>query len=526
MREGLELAGRYRLERLLGSGGMGEVWRAVDTRLRRAVAVKTLRAHSRADSSLVTRFRREAEIAARLQHPGITVVFDFGEHEGHLFLVMELLEGEDLRSVLSREPRGLPIPRVLELARQIAEALSAAHAGGIVHRDIKPANLMVLESGRVKICDFGIARFAEATAGLTGRGIIGTPSYMAPEQLEGGRIDQRTDLYALGCVLYQLETGRPPFPGDKGIGALMHAHLNVPPPSPCAVRPDVPDELDRLTRALLAKRGTERPADAATVAAKFRAIEDEIKSMGRSWHIRPSDLEVDATVTFAQALEGVTLPIRLTRPERCARCRGTGAGEGTGLRRCPRCDGTGLRKEAAPDEDPSNTACPGCWGRGLIADDPCSACAGRGLIDAARVLAAKIPAGVGHGQFVRLRNKGKPGADGAPDGDLYVRISIRRHPVFGRRGDHLTVTVPMSYTEATQGGEIRVPVFGGPPVTLRLPAATPSGRIFRVRGRGAPRRDGTRGDLLVTMEVHVPQDPAGNAAALREELILRANTPK
>jgi serine/threonine protein kinase len=274
MREGLELGGRYRLVERIGRGGMGEVWRATDLRLDRPVAVKLLPAQADADPKLVTRFRREAQLAAGLQHPGITVVHDIDEHppEQLLYLVMELLEGDDLGKVLVRHPGGLPLDESLSIAVQVSGALAAAHARGIVHRDIKPANLIVVRDGWVKICDFGIARFVESATGLTGTGMIGTPIYMAPEQFSTGEVDGRTDLYALGCLLHQLLCGRPPFPTDQGIPVLINGHLNVTPPGPRAFNDGLPEDVDQLVRELLAKQAADRPADAATVTRRLQTL--------------------------------------------------------------------------------------------------------------------------------------------------------------------------------------------------------------------------------------------------------------
>lgn len=276
VRNGTELAGRYRLEALIGRGGVGEVWRGTDRRLRRPVAVKLLSLDAATSGNAVARLRREAETAGTLQHPAVTVVFDIGEQPhsdvpgGRLvYLVMELLEGQDLRKVLGVAPGGLPVPQALSLAEQVAEGLAAAHARGVVHRDVKPANLFVLNDGRVKICDFGIAWLSEATTRLTtDGGAIGTPRYMAPEQF-GGEVGPRTDLYALGCVLYELLTGVPPFNAAGGMAQLMYLHLNaVPPPLPDSV----PAEVRALVAELLAKDAAARPADAATVARRLRAI--------------------------------------------------------------------------------------------------------------------------------------------------------------------------------------------------------------------------------------------------------------
>ncbi|GAA4606664.1 hypothetical protein GCM10023195_24350 [Actinoallomurus liliacearum] len=270
LHRGLVLAGRYRLEDPLGRGAMGEVWRGVDLRLRRPVAVKFLPAHLLSDQHAVARFRREAEIAAGLQHPGITVMFDIERHDHLLFLVMELLQGSDLSSVLAGHTGGLPVDQVIALGVQIADALAAAHARGVVHRDIKPANLFLQNDGRVKICDFGIARLADATT-VTGTGVsIGTPRYMAPEQFEGRQVDHRTDLYSFGCVLYELLTGGPVFADTAGVASAMYQHVSRSPVPPRSIRPEIPDHLDGLVRALLAKDPAHRPANATAVAELLR----------------------------------------------------------------------------------------------------------------------------------------------------------------------------------------------------------------------------------------------------------------
>lgn len=272
MQPGAQLAGRYRLVERLGQGGIGEVWRARDVELDRAVAVKVLLEFD-ASEELLGRFRREASIGARLQHPGITVVHDIGRHGDRLFMVMELLEGQDLSRLLARTPGvGLPLPQVLDLALQTAEALSAAHAQKVVHRDLKPGNLFLLSDGRLKICDFGIARTADATGGLTVTGrVFGTPSYMAPEQWRGEHVDGSCDLYALGCVLYALLTGAPPFAGTEQAWVLMRMHLEEAPPALGGVRADLPPALVELVDALLSKEPGARP-DAPAVAERLRAL--------------------------------------------------------------------------------------------------------------------------------------------------------------------------------------------------------------------------------------------------------------
>ncbi|MFZ5851752.1 MAG: molecular chaperone DnaJ [Actinomycetota bacterium] len=225
---------------------------------------------------------------------------------------------------------------------------------------------------------------------------------------------------------------------------------------------------------------------------------------------RGADVESEVTLGFREAVEGVTVPLRTTTAEACRDCRGTGARAGTTPRVCPDCGGSGLTSRGAGGfafSEPCRT----CRGRGLIVDDPCPTCAGSGRATSARTIQVRVPAGVQDGQRIRLKGKGAPGERGGPAGDLYLTVHVRPHPVFGRRGDNLTVTVPVTFAEAALGAEIPVPTLDGPTVTLRLPPGTANGRTFRVRGRGVRRKDGTRADLLVTVEVVVPQRLDGPA---------------
>ena len=226
---------------------------------------------------------------------------------------------------------------------------------------------------------------------------------------------------------------------------------------------------------------------------------------------RGADVETEVTVTFDDALDGVTVPLHLPSEGPCKTCRGTGAKAGTTPRVCPRCDGSGQITFnqggfAIPE------VCGDCHGRGLLVDDPCPDCKGSGRALSGRTVQARIPAGVKDGQRVRLAGKGASGENGGPNGDLHVKVHVGRHPVFDRSADNLTVTVPVTFAEAVLGSEISVPVPGGSTVKLRLPAGTSNGRTFRVRGKGVRRRDGTKGDLLATVEVAVPQKLNGAAS--------------
>ncbi|QIP85481.1 molecular chaperone DnaJ [Streptomyces sp. Tu 2975] len=218
---------------------------------------------------------------------------------------------------------------------------------------------------------------------------------------------------------------------------------------------------------------------------------------------RGQDIESEVTLSFTEAVDGATVPLRMSSSAACKACSGTGDKNGT-PRVCPTCVGTGQVSRGGSGSFSLTDPCVECKGRGLIAQDPCDVCKGSGRARSSRTMQVRIPAGVSDGQRIRLRGKGAPGERGGPAGDLYVVVHVDAHPVFGRKDDNLTVTVPVSFTEAALGGEIRVPTLGGPPVTLKLPAGTPAGRTMRARGKGAVRKDGTRGDLLVTVEVAVP----------------------
>ena len=262
------IADRYDLSEILGRGGMSVVYRAVDRVLDRTVAVKVLPAAFAEDPTLVERFAREARAAASLNHPNIVAVYDSGTDRSVHYIVMELVAGVDLAQAL-RDRGPLPVAEAAEIAAEIADALAAAHAAGIVHRDVKPANVMVQPSGSIKVLDFGIARArddAELTRATT---VLGSAPYMAPEVALGGSADERSDIYSLGCVLYEMLTGGPPFMADLPL-AVMHQHANVEPRPVRTLRPEVPAALDELTLRMLAKQPDERPQHAAGVVPALR----------------------------------------------------------------------------------------------------------------------------------------------------------------------------------------------------------------------------------------------------------------
>ncbi|QLE73343.1 serine/threonine protein kinase [Streptomyces rectiverticillatus] len=253
------VADRYRLEELLGRGGMGEVWQAQDEVLGRQVAVKLLLGDD-GDESAASRFRLEAQTAARLNHPQVVAVYDFGSWDGRFYLVMELVRGPSLAQELSS--RGPLAPRrVARIAAQSAAGLAAAHRQGVVHRDIKPGNLMLDADDTLKIGDFGIARFVDETsAALTRVGqIVGTSTYLAPERALGKVAGPASDVYALGCVIYQLVAGQPPFWADSPT-ALLYLHVDTPPVPPRQHRADLPPAFEAYLLRMLAKKPEDRPS--------------------------------------------------------------------------------------------------------------------------------------------------------------------------------------------------------------------------------------------------------------------------
>ena len=227
---------------------------------------------------------------------------------------------------------------------------------------------------------------------------------------------------------------------------------------------------------------------------------------------RGADVETETSLSFSDAIEGATVSLRLTGEGPCKSCMGTGAKAGTVPRVCPTCEGTGQGSRNLGSFAFSEP-CKTCRGRGMVVDDPCAECAGSGRAMSSRTIQARIPAGVADGQRIKIKAKGAPGERGGPAGDLYVRVHVGAHPVFGRSGHNLTLTVPVTIAEAALGAEIKVPTLHGMPVSLRIPAGTPSGRTFRVRGKGVRRKDSTIGDLLVTVNVQVPTELNAKAKA-------------
>ncbi|PZG82849.1 serine/threonine protein kinase [Streptomyces sp. NTH33] len=315
------VAGRYRLQTVIGRGGMGEVWQALDEVLGRSVAVKLL-LNDGADASAEARFRLEAQTSARLNHPHVVGTLDFGTWEDRCFLVMELIDGDSLADELTA---GGPLApqRLAQVAQHSAEGLAAAHAQGIVHRDVKPGNLLSDRHGTVRIADFGIARFVDDPSGaLTTTGqIVGTGLYLAPERAIGTPASAASDMYSLGCVLYQLAVGAPPFEAPTAT-ALLYQHVDSTPVPPHQRGAALPPAFEAYLLSMLAKQPEERPT--ARQAADWFA--------GGAWRGAPEPLPPERPAAFPSPGRGT---------------QQTGGGQGR--RRAPEQRGTGpARRRGAP----------------------------------------------------------------------------------------------------------------------------------------------------------------------------------
>jgi serine/threonine protein kinase/tetratricopeptide (TPR) repeat protein len=289
----------FRIIEKLGEGGMGVVYKAVDTRLDRPVALKFLPDNMAKDPQALERFRLEARAASALNHPGICTIYDIGAQDGRTFIAMEFIDGETLRSHIHGKP--LPLEETLTLGIQIAEALDAAHAEGIIHRDIKPANILVTKRGQAKVLDFGLAKLVlkgvatEIPDSTSIVGIIsGTPSYMSPEQVRGDNLDPRTDIFSLGLLLYEMATGRQAFSGSTG-GAIIEAVLTRAPVPAHNINPDIPPELEEIINKALHKDREQRQQHAAEIRAGLLRLE---RGTDSSWKAAP---ENTASVSISTA---------------------------------------------------------------------------------------------------------------------------------------------------------------------------------------------------------------------------------
>jgi serine/threonine-protein kinase len=299
-RRGTIFAGRYRLERRLGSGGMADVWLAEDQELGRKVAIKILHERYANDPQFVERFRREATHAAGLSHPNVVSIYDRGEAEGSYYIVMEYVEGRTLKElIVTRGP--CPVPVAISYVRQVLAALRYAHRNGIVHRDIKPHNVLVDHEGRVKVADFGIARAGSSQMTEAGS-IIGTAQYLSPEQARGAPVDESSDLYSTGIVLYELLTGKVPFTGETPVEIAMK-HLSQVPPAPSTIRNEIPRDLDLVVLRALAKE----PADRYRSA---KEMDRDLELVGRGDAVGPETEEAATMVLRGESTAATAVAAR------------------------------------------------------------------------------------------------------------------------------------------------------------------------------------------------------------------------
>jgi serine/threonine-protein kinase len=269
--------GRYEIISELGQGAMGVVYKARDPLIDRVVAIKTINLSLALDEKeeYEARFYQEARAAGRLSHHNIVTIYDVGKSGDVAYIAMEFLEGRELRDILN-EKRVLPVEQVIDIVAQVAEGLAYAHERGIVHRDVKPSNIMVAHDGHVKITDFGIARMASAAVRTQTGMVLGSPKYMSPEQVVGKVTDQRSDIFSLGIMLYEMLTGRAPFTGEN-INAIMYQTLNAVPPQPSSLNPAVPEMLNFIVAKALVKEMEDRYQSARELANDLRACRASVR---------------------------------------------------------------------------------------------------------------------------------------------------------------------------------------------------------------------------------------------------------
>lgn len=299
-----EVAGRYVIAGRIGSGGMGDVFRARDSVLGRTVALKMLPFELAIQPGFVERFRAEAQSVARISHPNVVQVHDWGQEGDTYYMVMEYVRGKNLRQILA-STRKLPPRQAAQVTGQVLGALGAAHDKGVIHRDVKPENVIVATDGRVKVTDFGIARAAE-NAALTG-GMLGTVAYVAPEQARGEHVDSRTDLYSTGCMLYELLTGSLPFEGDAA--KVLQEHLNSRVPEPSLLAPEVGSKLDRVVCKATAPDPSERYQSAAEMRKELAAAISQLPEA-------PPLAELTEEFTSEASIESIETVVRQAPPKR------------------------------------------------------------------------------------------------------------------------------------------------------------------------------------------------------------------
>ncbi|MBF0610757.1 MAG: protein kinase [Magnetococcales bacterium] len=323
----LEKLGKYQIRRVLGKGAMGVVYEGFDPGIERVVAIKTIHKallEGEGGAELLARFKREAQAAGRLMHPNIVAIYEYGEDQGIPFIAMEFIKGKELKDLIKDKAR-FTTQQVTEVMTQILDAMQYVHSNGVVHRDMKPANIVILENGQVKVADFGIARVESSTMTQMGA-VMGTPSYMSPEQFMGQRVDARADLFSIGVILYELLTGEKPFPG-QAVATIMQKVLNAPVEPPTSFNFDIPDSFNALVRKALAKRPSERFqsakefADALKLAAQGKYGEGEANAASAEGTMvvgGQSDADATAMIPSAPPKSDATISAPHAAPTRAA----------------------------------------------------------------------------------------------------------------------------------------------------------------------------------------------------------------
>ncbi|MDD5301338.1 MAG: serine/threonine-protein kinase [Gallionella sp.] len=301
--------GRYEVLGELGQGAMGVVYKAKDPLIDRVVAIKTINLALALDEKeeYEGRFYQEAKAAGRLSHPNIVTIHDLGKSGDVAYIAMEFLQGRELRDIMD-DGELLPVDQALDIAIQVAQGLAYAHEHEIVHRDIKPSNIMVVRDGHVKIADFGIARMASSAVRTQTGMVLGSPKYMSPEQVMGKMLDQRSDIFSLGVMLYEMLTGQVPFNGDN-VNAIMYQTVNAIPVPPSTLNSAVPKMINFIVAKALAKKLDERYQDAKDFAADLRACRDTLPRSGKQIDVSPSRSAVAAGLS--QAFDSSAATLRL-----------------------------------------------------------------------------------------------------------------------------------------------------------------------------------------------------------------------
>ena len=304
---GSTFAGRYKIIEELGKGGMGKVYKTHDTEINEKVAVKLIKSEVAADKKTIERFRNELKFARKIRHKNVCQMYDLGEEKGTRYITMEYVDGEDLKRLI-RKVGQMPVGRTVSIAKQVCEGLAEAHRLGVIHRDLKPQNIMVDEDGNARIMDFGIARSIKGK-GITGSGVmIGTPEYMSPEQVEGKEVDQRSDIYSLGVILYEMLTGRIPFEGDTPF-TIGVKHKSEAPNDPRELNAQIPEELSRAILTCMEKDKEKRYQSAGELRAELANIEEGIPSTEIEIPKRKPTTSKEVTVTFQRRWLFIVIPI-------------------------------------------------------------------------------------------------------------------------------------------------------------------------------------------------------------------------